>query len=94
MRFPSFLVAVSGAPALVTAASLTDVCTTAYIQLALPVAGFITGITLSTVSVAANAVRNYSIATSTVNPGANGLDFCNVTFSYSHTGRNDKVGLQ
>lgn len=72
-------------------ASLADVCTTAYVQSALPADGFIEGITLSSASVTSNPVTNYTVPLADLNPSKAGLDFCNVTFSYSHTGLDDTV---
>ncbi len=70
---------------------LADACNLAYIKSVLPPSGLITGITPSPYSVKANAVVNYAVQASNTNPGKSGLDFCNVTFSYSHAGLNDKV---
>ncbi|OIW23907.1 tannase and feruloyl esterase [Coniochaeta ligniaria NRRL 30616] len=75
------------------AANLADVCTTSYVQSVLPADNFIQGTTLSAGSVTASAVTNYTVPASSSNPGKSGLNFCNVTFSYSHTGYNDKVNL-
>lgn len=72
-------------------ASLADVCTTAYVQSALPADGFIEGVTLSSASVTSNSVTNYTVALADLNPSKDGLDFCNVTFSYSHAGLEDTV---
>jgi tannase len=71
--------------------SLTDVCTTTYIQSALPANGFIEGIAVLSTSITANQVTNYSVTAGNMNPGKSGLDFCNITFSYAHDGRKDKV---
>ena len=75
------------------AACTVDVCSMAYIQSALPANGFIDGVTLSPDSVTANSVKNYSVAASSETPAAQGLDFCNVTFSYGHAGLGDTVCL-
>ncbi|KAH8552280.1 tannase and feruloyl esterase family protein [Umbelopsis sp. PMI_123] len=66
-----------------TKASLNDVCTTSYVQSVLPTDDFIEGIKLSSTSVTSNPVTNYTGALGDLNPSKNGLDFCNVTFSYS-----------
>ncbi|KAI8063225.1 Tannase/feruloyl esterase [Gongronella butleri] len=75
------------------AASLSEVCTVAYVQSVLPSDDTIQGIAISADSVTANAVTNYTITESDLIPGREGLDFCNVTFSYSHTGLDDKVNV-
>ncbi len=89
--WPGFL---SWAPQLFTrtvALSLEDVCNPTYVQGALPPGGFLRGIAASSSSVTANAVTNYTVIPSTTSPGKSGLDFCNVTFSYSHSGLKDNV---
>lgn len=76
--------------------SLTDVCTVANVQAALPLNGTIAGVSLIPSSVTAN-VANAS--TSTGAPGGMrkradaGSTYCNVTVQYSHTGRSDSVKL-
>jgi tannase len=72
-------------------AGLTDVCNPTYVASVLPPAGIITGIAPAVDSVKANVVTNYTAPPSSSNPGKTGLDFCNVTFSYSHAGLADKV---
>lgn len=74
----------------VTAASLSDVCSTSYVQAHLPAQGFYTGITIDASSVTASTVSNYSSAASDFFPAAT-LSFCSVSFSYSHDGKNDSV---
>ncbi len=94
MRFPHPFMCLAGTSGMwqVTGAdSLADVCTTAYVQSVLPANGFVDGVTVSGASVKVNAVTNYAVADSPSYPGKNGLDFCNVTFSYSHTGQATKA---
>ena len=74
-----------------TPSSLAEMCNIAYVQSVLPPSDLITGISASSASVTANAVTNYTAVAGNTNPGKSGLDFCNVTFSYSHAGLNDKV---
>ncbi|KAK3938569.1 putative tannase subunit protein [Diplogelasinospora grovesii] len=69
--------------------TLADVCTTAYVQSVLPADNFIEGVTPSQASVTVNAVTNYTVAANDLFPGKSGIDFCNVTFSYSHAGLDD-----
>lgn len=70
----------------IATASLADVCTTSYLQSVLPANGFVDGVDLSTASVRVNSVRDFTVAASASFPGKSHLDFCNVTFSYGHTG--------
>lgn len=73
--------------------TLASVCTVDYVQSVLPATDFIEGVALNVDSVTANAVTNYTVAVSDGMLGGSGLDFCNVTFSYTHTGLNDTVSL-
>lgn len=78
----------------VCAASLKDVCTTAYARSALPTSTFIQGITLDPSSVTTNVVYNASTPSDgTFFPAAT-FSYCNVTFAYSHDGRGDQVLVQ
>ncbi|KAH8648478.1 Tannase/feruloyl esterase [Xylariales sp. PMI_506] len=72
------------AAASVWALTLDDICTVAYAQAALPASEFIPGITIDSSSVTAVATTNYT-ATSIWFPTAV-IDYCNVTFAYSHDG--------
>lgn len=64
----------------------------AYVQSVLPADNFIQGITINSASVTANAVTDYTVAPGATTPAKSGVNFCNVTFTYSHAGLNDKVG--
>ncbi|KAJ9656112.1 hypothetical protein H2198_005168 [Neophaeococcomyces mojaviensis] len=93
MRLPlwlSFLATITG---VIQAATLQDVCTSSYIQASLPQNNIILGITIDHSSVQANAVTNISAGTSNDYPNVT-ITFCNVTFAYSHNGRNDRVQLR
>ncbi|KAF2669011.1 tannase and feruloyl esterase [Microthyrium microscopicum] len=48
---------------------------------------------ISPTSLTVNPVTNYTIAPSPLYAGKSGLDFCNVTFAYSHAGLNDTNNL-
>jgi tannase len=91
MRSSSLLLSASYAN-LASAATLSDVCTISYVTSALPADNFIQGITINTDTVTANPVRNYTVASAAATPPATGINFCNVTFTYTHAGLNDKVG--
>ncbi|OJD32546.1 tannase [Diplodia corticola] len=89
---PSALWAAATAAALtsVRAASLSDVCTTSYAQSALPADDVYPGITIDKTSVQAAITANSSVSSEWY-PSAV-VDYCNVTFAYSHNGiANDKV---
>lgn len=75
------------------AASLADVCTPSYAAAHLPASGSYDGysLTVDASSVTANPVYNQS-AKSHSFPAAS-FDYCNVTFTYSHDGRDDSVLL-
>ncbi|KAF6790737.1 tannase subunit protein [Colletotrichum sojae] len=72
------------APILVQGATLQDVCTASHAQEALPAAGTIPGITIDASSVQTIVVTNASF-TSEWYPTST-IDYCNVTFAYSHDG--------
>jgi tannase len=74
----------------VNAASLTDVCTQAYAQASLPRDEFYGGITIDPLSVTTTVVTNTSVSGQVFYPDAV-FDYCNVTFAYSHDGRDDQV---
>lgn len=69
--------------------SLTDICTTTYAAAALPADGFYPGITIDATSVSAAITTNSSV-TDEWYPSAV-IDYCNVTFAYSHNGLTDDI---
>jgi tannase len=90
MRSASLLLASSAGAAY--AASLASVCRTSYVTSVLPIDGTLNGITIDTTSVTANAVYNESHTGGTFFPDST-IDYCNVTFKYSHNGLGDSVIL-
>lgn len=73
----------------VGATSLSDVCTTTYAKAALPANAY-PGTTIDSSSLTAEAYYNASFTDETMFPDAT-FDVCNVTFAYSHDGRDDRV---
>ncbi|TEY54697.1 hypothetical protein BOTCAL_0239g00190 [Botryotinia calthae] len=90
MRKSLFVLA--GAAATASAESLTDICTTAVAKAALPANGTLLGSSVIPSSVTANVVYNTSVSGQTFFPDAT-VNFCNVTFAYTHNGRGDNVVL-
>lgn len=74
------------------AQSLNDVCTTSHVQASLPAAGTFPGITIDSSSVVASAVTNAEFVDEYMYPDAV-FDYCNVSFAYSHDGRDDQFLL-
>ncbi|CAN8098148.1 unnamed protein product [Discula destructiva] len=64
------------------AATLGDICTTSYAAAALPV---VPGLTIDSTSLTAAVATNVSVTGSEWYPSAV-IDYCNVTFAYSHNG--------
>lgn len=71
-------------------ATLNDVCTTSYVQAALPGSDFYLGVTIDPSSVVVNPVTNASVTGQNMYPDAV-FDYCNVSFAYSHNGLDDQV---
>lgn len=73
----------------INAASLSDVCSSTYAQAALPASDFYPGITIDSSSTTAALVTNSS-TTSEWFPTET-IEYCNVTFAYSHNGITDDI---
>ncbi|OMP84382.1 Tannase [Diplodia seriata] len=85
-----WVTATAASLAAVRAASLSDVCTTSYAQSALPADDVYPGITIDKTSVQTAITTNSSVSSEWY-PSAV-IDYCNVTFAYSHNGiANDRV---
>jgi hypothetical protein len=85
--------AISGSLALTgvaAASSLGSLCTDSYAKSILPSGTFGPDINVDTSSVTTSVAYNYSLASSDFYPAAT-FDYCNITFAYSHTGRDDTV---
>lgn len=97
MRSSTLAVTVAASAGIVNAAAsstLSDICTTSYIQQSLPDPATIgLAVTLDSASVTANAVSNATTTGNVFFPDAT-ISYCNVTFTYSHTGREDSVLVQ
>lgn len=72
------------------ALTLDQLCTTSYAQSALPAEGFYQGITIDASSVVTTLTTNYSISSNTFFPDAT-ISYCNISFAYTHNGRDDLV---
>lgn len=70
--------------------TLDQLCTNSFAQNALPAKGFYNGITIDSSSVTTSVATNYSIQSNTFFPDAT-ISYCNVSFAYTHDGRNDLV---
>jgi len=92
MRYSLVAISTTALAAGAYAVTINDVCTTAYVQSTLPADGFVRGLTFDSNSVTASPVFNASVSGEKMFPDAT-LDFCNVTFAYTHDGTRDKVNL-
>jgi tannase len=74
------------------ATSLRSACTVSHIRESLPEGGYILGVTFDHSSVTVNPVYNASHSGEVFFPDAT-INYCNVTFSYTHTGSDQSVIL-
>lgn len=89
MRTSTLTASAAGA-ALAQAVSLDQVCTTAHVQAALPANLTNENLIFYPHTVTASPVYNTSVSDQVFFPDGT-FDYCNVTFAYSHNGKEDKI---
>jgi tannase len=98
MRYCSRATAAAAIAVTTNAVSLTDVCTVSDVQAALPTNDTILGLNLLPETVTASAVYNASLGSgmmgATKSANAATYNYCNVTVSYTHTGKGDVIPLK
>ncbi|QDS75609.1 hypothetical protein FKW77_006536 [Venturia effusa] len=90
MRF--VLAGITSFSSIARALMLNELCTNSYITSHFPAVDFYDGLTLDPSTINTTTYSNVSIPSNNFYP-ATTLDYCQVTFEYSHNGRNDSVAL-
>ncbi|KAH8748359.1 hypothetical protein BGZ57DRAFT_935352 [Hyaloscypha finlandica] len=93
MRHSSLIAitALAGAVAAANTTSLSDLCTVANIQAALPANGTLLGIDLIPSGSTASIIYNASSSATSGSASSTTFTYCNVTITYTHTGKGDSV---
>ncbi|KAK7701810.1 hypothetical protein SLS57_011572 [Botryosphaeria dothidea] len=89
MPSPVWLATAATSFAVVQAAKLANVCTKSYAQSALPADDFYPGITIDAASIQTTLVSNSSVSSEWYPSSV--IEYCNVTFAYSHNGISNDV---
>ncbi|PMD51411.1 tannase and feruloyl esterase [Hyaloscypha bicolor E] len=96
MRHSPFtaITALAGAATAANTTSLSDLCTVANVQAALPANGTLLGIDLIPSGSTASIVYNASSSATSRSASSTTFTYCNVTITYTHTGKGDSVEVK